>query len=59
MCQYTYILLYGIEVYGTASITALDKLCKLNNKILRILLKKKIDTLIRDLYTHFNTLQIH
>jgi len=30
-------LLYGIEVYGTASITALDKLCKLNNKILRIL----------------------
>jgi len=52
-------LLYGIEVYGTASITALDKLYKLNNKIFRILLKKKIDTPIKDLYTHFNTLPIH
>jgi len=33
-------LLFGIEVYGTASNTALDKLHKLNNRILRILLKK-------------------
>ena len=52
-------ILYSIEVYGIASITALDKLHKLNNNILRILLKKRMDSPIKDLYICFNTLPVH
>jgi Reverse transcriptase (RNA-dependent DNA polymerase) len=51
-------LLYGIEVYGNATITALDKLNKLNNKILRILLNKQIRTPVMELYKEYNTFPI-
>jgi len=52
-------ILYGIEVYGTASLAALDKLYKLNNKILRILLKRKMDSPVKDLYVCYNTLPVY
>ena len=42
---------YGIEVYANASQVCLDKLIKANNKILRIMLNKKLDTSSIDLYT--------
>ena len=51
-------LLYSVEVYGNASKSALDKLCKLNNKILRILLHKKIDTPVYELYNSINSVPI-
>jgi hypothetical protein len=37
-------ILYGIEVYANTSKSALDKLLKLNNKLLRILLNKRLPT---------------
>jgi len=37
---YPYIL-YGLEVYGNTCVSYMDKLTKLNNKLLRILQKKK------------------
>ena len=33
-------LLYGIEIYGNAGTSQLDKLLKLNNKLIRILQKE-------------------
>jgi len=51
-------LLYGLEVYGNTTKTKLDKLCKLNNKILRILLRKRLKTPIKNLYATMNTLPI-
>jgi len=45
--------------YHTYKILKILRILLINNKILRILLKKKIDTPIRDLYTQFNTLPIH
>ena len=51
-------ILYGIEVYANASKSALDKLLKLNNKLLRILLNKKLSTPVRDLYATLNILPI-
>ena len=33
-------LLYGIEIYGNAGTSQLDKLLKLNNKLMRILQKE-------------------
>ena len=51
-------ILYGIEVYANASKSALDKLLKLNNKLLWILLNKKLSTPVRDLYATFNILPI-
>lgn len=50
--------LYGIEVYGSASKSVLNKLCKLNNKILRILLNKPICTPLHELYISFNVLPL-
>ena len=38
-------ILYGIEMYGSASISHLDKLSKLNNKLLRILQRRDLCTL--------------
>jgi len=35
-------ILYGLEVYGNTYVSYLDKLTTLNNKILRILQKKKV-----------------
>ena len=51
-------ILYGIEVYANTYQASIDKLCKLNNKLLRILLNKKLRTPIMDLYTELNTLPI-
>jgi len=33
----TRLMLYAVEVYGNTCLTYIDKLCKLNNKLLRIL----------------------
>ena len=51
-------LLYGIEVYGAASMSKLDKLIKLNNKILRILQWKRLDYPVKLLYQNYKTLPI-
>ena len=51
-------ILYGIEIYAKAADIHLNKLCKLNNKILRILLKQNKRSPVAELYTAFNTLPI-
>ena len=51
-------LLYGVEVYANTAKCYLDKLVKLNNKLLRILLKKKMETPIINLYQTFNVLPL-
>ena len=51
-------ILYAIEVYGTATVSHLNKLAKLNNKILRILQFKNIRSHVGELYRSFNTLPI-
>ena len=64
---YAFVHPYGLEVYGTvnkakvygtANKAKLDKLCKLNNKLLRILLHKNFATPIVDLYVKMKTLRI-
>ena len=49
---------YGIEIYANTCKSTIDKLCKLNNKLLRILLQKKMDTPVIDLYREQKTLPI-
>jgi len=51
-------ILFGIEIYANTCKTRLDKLSKLNNKIIRILflLNKKITTPVFDLYKIMNVL---
>ena len=51
-------ILYGIEVYANTSKNVLDKLCKLNNKLLRIMLFKPLCTPIKDLYNVLHILPI-
>ena len=51
-------ILYGIELYANTFPTYIDKLVKLNNKILRILLHQSRFCSVRDLYTCFNTLPV-
>ena len=53
-------VLYGVEIYANTKPTYLDKLMKLNNKLLRILQCKPITTAIRELYKTYrpNTLLI-
>jgi len=51
-------LLFGIEVYGVACDNVLDRLLKLNNRILRILLREKRDSHVRDLYVKYNVLPV-
>jgi len=51
-------ILYGIEMYGSASISHLDKLCKLNNKLLRILKRRDLSTRTEELYKTYNTLPV-
>ena len=52
-------LLYGIEMYANTCVTYLDKLIKLNNKILRILQKCPIRAHVLELYdTKFNVLPL-
>ena len=49
---------YGIEVYANTCHSVLDKLCKLNNKILRILLNATLDTPVTELYNSFGLMPI-
>ena len=51
-------LLYGIEVYANASKSSLDRLLKLNNKLLRILFNKDFSTPVNELYVSVNILPI-
>jgi len=51
-------ILYGIELYANIFPTYIDKLVKLNNKILRILIHHSRFCSVRDLYTSFNTLSV-
>jgi hypothetical protein len=52
-------LLYGIELYGNACSTHLEKLVKLNNKILQVLQAADIRTHVTELYAKFFTLPVH
>jgi len=47
-------LLYGIEIYGNTCYSFINKLEKLNNKILRILQNKSLSTHSIELYKHYN-----
>jgi len=49
---------YGIEVYANTNAAVLDKLHKLNNKLLRILQGEKLHTPVSQLYTQYNVLPI-
>src|SRR5260221_1263837 len=51
-------IIYGIELYANTYQTYLDQLIKTNNKILRISLRRKMDTPIVELYKSYNTLPI-
>jgi hypothetical protein len=51
-------ILFGLEVYGNASVSSLNKLCILNNKLLRILLNKNRSTPIIEMYEAYRTLPI-
>jgi len=54
---YSYIL-YGIELYANTLPTYIDKLIKLNNKVLRILLNQSRFCSVSELYVSLNTLSI-
>src|SRR4051812_41056348 len=43
-------LIYGIEIYANTYTTYLQKLCILNNKIIRILFSNHTRTHVKDLY---------
>ena len=49
---------YGVEVYANCTQTAPNKLSKLNNKLLRILLDKNLNTPNVELYRTFNVLPV-
>ena len=51
-------ILYGIELNANTFPTYIDKLVKLNNKILRIILHQLRFLSARELYTRFNTLSV-
>ena len=51
-------LLYGIEVYGNSSLSHLNKLIILKNKLLRIVQNKSFRTSVIELYRNFNTLPL-
>ena len=51
-------ILYGIELYANTYSCHVDKLNKLNNKILRIIQNKPLSTHVLELYSNFNTLPI-
>ena len=57
LCNCAHIL-YGVELYANTYAVHLDKLTKLNNKILRILQNKPVLTPTSELYTAYNTLPI-
>ena len=49
---------YGVEIYANVCKSVIDKLCKLNNKLLRIVLNKNFDTPVMKLYIEQNVLPI-
>jgi len=51
-------ILFGIEVYANTNKVRLEKLSKLNNKLIRILLNKKLSTPVLELYKLMNVLPI-
>jgi hypothetical protein len=51
-------ILYGVELYANTYASYLDKLSKINNKILRILQNKPKLTAVSELYVTYNTLPI-
>ena len=51
-------LLYGIEVYANTRHAQLNKLCVLNNKILRIIQNEPLRTPVVQRYKSYNTLPI-
>ena len=51
-------LLYGIEIYANTCTSYLDRLCILNNKLLRIAQNKNYDSATSTLYIDYNTLPI-
>ena len=50
--------MHGIEIYANTYITYLDKLVKINNKLLRILQNQPVATPVSQLYTSFYLLSI-
>ena len=52
-------ILFEIEIYANTSKSRLDKLAKLNNKIIRILLNKKVNTPVIMLFKIINVLPIN
>jgi hypothetical protein len=51
-------ILYGVEIYGNICTSYLEKLKKVNNKILRILEHKEARTSLIDSYYSYETLPI-
>ena len=51
-------VLYAVEIYANTCPTYLDKLVKLNNKILRIIQNKPFRSHVADLYIQYKTLPI-
>jgi hypothetical protein len=59
---YTFVhphILYGIELYANTNVNHLDKLIKLNNKLLRLLQFAKLRSHTDVLYMNYNTLPIY
>ena len=50
--------MYEIEIYANTYATYLDKLVKINNKLLRILQNQPLAAPVSQLYTSFNLLSI-
>jgi hypothetical protein len=51
-------ILYGIEIHANTCCTYLDKLFKLNNKLLHILQNKPRSTPVNELYRNYGTLPV-
>jgi hypothetical protein len=51
-------ILFGIEIYANTAKSRIDKLSKLNNKLIRILVNKRFNTTVMDLYKIMNVLPI-
>jgi len=52
-------IMFGIELYANTCSTYLDKVIKLNNKLLHILQNRPLLVHTRDLYLKYNTLPIN
>jgi len=51
-------ILYGVELYANTNVTYLNKLHKLNNKLLRILQERDSKCKVACLYKEYNTLSL-